>query len=70
MAVDFYICICQCHMSQGEWMIVPGNGRFRFTEYPRIYRDGLRKTSILELQSLELNQTVPKYETGWPATKQ
>jgi hypothetical protein len=33
-----------------------------FTAYPRINREGMRKTSILELQSLELKHTVPKYE--------
>jgi hypothetical protein len=35
-----------------------------FTAYLRIYREGLRKTSILELRSLELSLTVPKYEAG------
>jgi hypothetical protein len=35
-----------------------------FAAYLRIYWEGLRKTSILELQSLELNLTVPKYEAG------
>jgi len=57
-------------MLQGAGMIVPENWVSWFTAYPRIYKEGLSKTSILEFRSLELNQTVPKYEAGLPATQQ
>jgi hypothetical protein len=45
-------------------MIVPGNGRVLVYGISQNLQGRNEKTSILEFQSLELNQTVPKYEAG------
>jgi hypothetical protein len=52
-------------MSQSEGMIVPRNGRVLVSGISRNLQGRTEKNSILELQSLELNQTVPKYEAEY-----